>query len=126
LVISIPYAVNYYTKFSKEDWRGVASYLETTAKTQDNVMLIPGYVAKPFRYYYEQSGKSKEIDLNTFTAGEMERIRNLSGNTTMYYVVTSHIYAANPQGDVLKWIWKNTKMVESFAGGIKVYKSSGL
>jgi 4-amino-4-deoxy-L-arabinose transferase-like glycosyltransferase len=124
ILLLIPFSFNYYTKYSKEDWRGLSSYLQRTAKYQDYVVMLPGYVRLPFDYYYRnQSGNIQELE--AYNLGTLEQISSLSENKSVYYVVTLHIGAMNPNGDMLDWLKKNAKYIRSFTGGLSLYKTGG-
>ena len=75
MLLLIPYGMNYYTKFSKEDWRGVSNYLQKTVKTQDYIVLVPGFIRKPFYYYYNQSPNIKELEYSKRIGANQQIIR---------------------------------------------------
>jgi 4-amino-4-deoxy-L-arabinose transferase-like glycosyltransferase len=120
MLLLIPYSINYYTKFSKQDWHGVSNYLQEMAKSQDYVVLIPSYVHLPFDYYYHSQSR-KVTEFQADTVDKLEQIRSSSENNSIYYVVTDNIYALNSKRDMLNWLKKNTKLISSY-NEIRVYK----
>ncbi len=63
-------------------------------------LLFPRYMAVPLDYYYS-SAKGNTREYGATTAADLENISSESGNSTMYYVVTGDISAADPNGDAL-------------------------
>ena len=110
-VISAPVLAGYYSGYSKEDWRGFSGSLQEKTSPGDTVVAVPGYIAQPLDYYYS-SVKDNTHEYGAYTGQDLENLSLQKGNSTMYFVVTQDISAANPNGDALVWLKNNTR----FAG----------
>jgi len=121
VLISVPVLANYYSAYSKEDWRGFSGILTEKGAPGDMVIIVPGYIAQPLNYYYSsQKAGTKEYQATTGT--DLEKIYSGKGNSTMFFVVTGDINAANPNGDALVWIENNTHFAgEDSTGGIYLF-----
>ena len=106
-LVNLPYFTVYYTSFSKEDWRGMSQELSELTSDGDYVVTVPSYVNLPLDYYYDNS-IDRTIEKGATTAEELEQINKERGEHTAYFVVTGHIYAANPNGDALMWLNSNS------------------
>jgi mannosyltransferase len=108
-VINAPLLAEYYTSYTKEDWRGFAGTVEAKTHDGDLVVLVPSYVAVPLNYYYSNiTDKTVEFGANNST--ELERINQLKGNKSVLFVVTGDISAMNPEGDALRWLTENARL----------------
>jgi len=108
IIISAPALVNYYSGYSKEDWRGFSSQIQQMTKPGDFIVTVPGYISLPLNYYYSNVS-DKTVEFGADTGKELEVIYGGKGNNTVYYIVTGDISAANPNGDAIAWLNKNTK-----------------
>jgi 4-amino-4-deoxy-L-arabinose transferase-like glycosyltransferase len=109
-VISAPVLAGYYSGYSKEDWRGFSAALQEKTMPGDLVVSVPGYISQPLDYYYS-STKAQTKELGATTAADLGNISSESGNSTIYYVVTADISAADPNGDAVAWLKNNTQLV---------------
>ena len=109
-IISAPVLAGYYSGYSKDDWRGFSETLQEKVSPGDAVVAVPSYMAVPLDYYYS-SAKGNTREYGATTAGDLENISSESGNSTIYYVVTSDISAADPNGDAVMWLKNNTRLV---------------
>ncbi|MGA7798327.1 MAG: glycosyltransferase family 39 protein [Methanoregula sp.] len=119
--VSVLVQMGYYSGYSKDDWRGFSEALQEKASPGDIVVSVPGYIAQPLDYYYS-SVKGNTREYGATTSQDLEKIYSLKGNSTMYFVVTQDIGAADPNGDALTWLKNNTR----FAGqdtGIYLFMS---
>jgi len=108
VIISAPVLVNYYSGYSKDDWRGFSGQLQQMTKPGDLIVVVPGYVSMPLNYYYSNvSDQTFEIGANS--GKELEVINAGKGNNTVYYIVTGDISAVNPNGDAIAWLNEYTK-----------------
>jgi 4-amino-4-deoxy-L-arabinose transferase-like glycosyltransferase len=110
VILNAPVLAGYYSGYTKDDWRGFSAQMQHTAKQGDFVVLVPGYIAQPFDYYYTNS-TSGTIEFGATTAKDLGVIYAQESNNTIYYIVTSDIYSADPAGDALAWLKNNTKPV---------------
>lgn len=115
-------ASGYYTGYSKEDWRGFSLALEERTSPGDIVVTVPSYMSLPLDYYYS-AAKDNTHEYGATTGQDLEKVFRERGNSTVFFVVTQDISAANPGGDAVLWLNNNTK----FAGqdtGIFLFTST--
>jgi mannosyltransferase len=100
--------VNYYSGYSKEDWRGISGQIQQITKPGDIVVVVPGYISQPLNYYYANAS-DQTFEFGANTGKQLEVINTGKGNNSAYFVVTGDISAANPNGDAIAWLNANTK-----------------
>jgi 4-amino-4-deoxy-L-arabinose transferase-like glycosyltransferase len=123
VILNAPVLAGYYSGYSKADWRGFSAQMQQTAKPGDFIVLVPGYIAQPFDYYYTNR-TSGTIEFGATTAKNLDAIAAQKANNTIYYIVTTDIYSANPSGDALAWIKNNTKAIgQDTTGSIALFVS---
>jgi hypothetical protein len=115
ILINLPVLVNYYSGFSKEDWRGFSEKMQNTTRAGDIIVLVPLYMNMPFNYYYSN------ITDNTFEYGastvqDLNNISEQRENKTIFFVVTNDIIAVNPKGDEIIWLKENTNFLGQNTG----------
>lgn len=115
VVVNAPTLVNYYSGYSKEDWRGFSSQLQQLTHQGDLIVVVPGYMSQPLDYYYSNTS-DQTIELPADTAGELKMINARKNNNTLFFVVTGDISAANPEGDAIAWLEENTKSLGQNTG----------
>jgi hypothetical protein len=115
VILNAPMLIDYYSGYSKDDWRGFSTQMQQTAKPGDFIVLVPGYISQPFDYYYTNSTFGT-IEFGATTAKDLNAIDAQKANNTIYYIVTTDIYSANPAGDALAWLKNNTKPVGQDTG----------
>jgi 4-amino-4-deoxy-L-arabinose transferase-like glycosyltransferase len=120
-LISAPTLVNYYSVYSKDDWRGFSNALAEKTSPGDFVITVPGYMNQPLDYYYS-SAKAQTKEYAATTGEDLEKLYSQRGNSTMYFVVTQDIGAANPNGDAIAWLNNNTRYIGQ-DGGIFLFTS---
>ncbi|MFA4849649.1 MAG: glycosyltransferase family 39 protein [Methanoregula sp.] len=108
IIISAPMLVNYYSGYSKEDWRGFSGQIQQMTKPGDIVVVVPGYISQPLNYYYANAS-DQTFEFGANTGKQLEAINTGKGNNSAYFVVTGDISAANPNGDAIAWLNANTK-----------------
>jgi mannosyltransferase len=108
VLLSAPLLVDYYSGYSKEDWRGVSSELGQMTNAGDYVVVLPGYILQPLNYYYSNT-TDRTILFGVSTAKELDKISEQKVNSTVFYVVTGDIMSANPNGDALAWLKEHSK-----------------
>jgi 4-amino-4-deoxy-L-arabinose transferase-like glycosyltransferase len=115
-----PFLMNYYTTYSKDDWRGFGNTLTNMTQPGDSIIIVPGYISQPLNYYY--SNKT-DGTIEYFAYNESQLLIARAFQTTnSYYVVTGDINSANQNGDAIRWINANTKQVHQ-NGGIYLFRS---
>jgi hypothetical protein len=115
VVLSVPALVNYYSGYSKEDWRGLSSQIQQVTDPGDLVVVVPDYISQPLDYYYSNaSDQTYEFGANT--GNELNAITVRKGNATAYYIVTGDITAANPDGDAVIWLKDHAHSLGQYTG----------
>jgi len=115
LSVTTPFFLNYYSSYTKEDWRGLSQQMYTIAQPGDTIVLVPGYVAQPFDYYYSNTS-GKTLEYGASTAEQLAAVVPAGTNTTVYYIVTADISSADPSGDTVKWLEEHVRGIEVTPG----------
>jgi hypothetical protein len=115
VVINAPMLAAYYSGYVKEDWRGFATGLEQLTRQGDFVVVVPGYVSQPLDYYYSNTS-DQTIEFSAYNSEDLMAIHAQKTNNTLFFVVTGDISAANPEGDAIDWLEKNTKSLGQNTG----------
>jgi len=121
VAINAPLLAEYYTTYTNEDWRGFAGIVQAETHDGDLVVVVPGYVAQPFDYYYSNAS-DKTFEYGANTGATLENISLRRGNSSIFYVVTGDITAEDPQGDALKWLTDNAQ-IDTERTGVYLLKS---
>lgn len=115
VIISAPMLVNYYSGYSKDDWRGFSGQIQQMTKPGDIIVVVPGYVSQPLNYYYSNAS-DQTFEFGAYTAEDLKTIYSSKGNNTAYFVVTGDISAANPNGDAIEWLKGHTQSLGQNTG----------
>jgi mannosyltransferase len=121
VAINAPLLAEYYSTFTKEDWRGLAGIVQSKTQDGDLIVLVPNYVALPFDYYYSNT-TDKTFEYGASDSEELEKIYQMKGNNSIFYIVTGDISAVNTKGDALVWLTEKAKP-ESMHTGIYLLAS---
>jgi 4-amino-4-deoxy-L-arabinose transferase-like glycosyltransferase len=113
--VNAPLLAEYYSGYTKEDWRGFAGIVQSKTNNGDLVVLVPGYVSVPMNYYYSNV-TDKTIEYGATNQTELGNIYLTKGNSSVFYIVTGDISAADPQGDALAWLTKNARIETEHTG----------
>jgi uncharacterized membrane protein len=116
VLMSIVSSFVYFGTNSKEDWRGVGAFMERTAYRGDAIVLVPGYDRIPFEYYYNNT-TYETIEYGVLSAADLDKIKSEHPGR-IWYVMTGDIRAADPDGDTLAWMEKNTRAFANYNGVI--------
>ena len=108
IIINIPVLANYYSGYSKEDWRGFSGNILNMTQEGDKIVLVPSYMSLPFNYYYSNT-TDKTYEYGATTVQDLNNISALPGNKKIFFIVTNDILAVNPKGDEIQWLKENTK-----------------
>ena len=108
ILINIPVLANYYSGYSKEDWRGFSVNMQKMTQDGDKLVLVPSYMALPLNYYYSNT-TDKTFEYGASTVQDLKNISAQRKNETIFFIVTSDIIAVNPNGDEIAWLKENTK-----------------
>jgi hypothetical protein len=118
LILSAQFLIesNYYSGYSKDDWRGFSGIMQKTTNPGDFVVLVPGYISQPFNYYYSNT-TDRTFEFSAYTANDLDAIdAQKNNNTTVYFIVTGDIYSADPSGDALAWLKEHTTQLGQDTG----------
>lgn len=116
LVLSTPFLMNYYSGYSKDDWRGFSQIMQKATNQGDFVVLVPGYISQPFNYYYSNTTDGT-FEFSAYTAQDLAAIESQKKNTNaVYYIVTGDIYSADPSGGSLAWLKEHTMQLGQNTG----------
>lgn len=107
--VNTPLLAEYYSGYTKEDWRGFAGIVQAKTQDGDLIVLIPSYMSVPFNYYYSNV-TDKTFEYGADNSTDLERISRLNGNRGIFYIVTGDISAMNPEGDALAWLAENARL----------------
>jgi 4-amino-4-deoxy-L-arabinose transferase-like glycosyltransferase len=107
IIINIPVLVNYYSGYSKEDWRGFSENIQNMTQEGDIIVLVPSYMSLPFNNYYSNT-TDETYEYGATTVKDLENISALRGNKKIFFIVTNDIMAVNPNGDEIQWLKENT------------------
>jgi mannosyltransferase len=115
IIINIPVLANYYSGYSKEDWRGFSGNMQNMTQVGDKIVLVPSYMSIPFNYYYSNT-TDKTFEYGATTVQDLNNISSQRENETIFFVVTNDIIAVNPKGDEIAWLKENTKFLSQNTG----------
>ncbi len=115
ILINIPVLANYYSGYSKEDWRGFSVNMQKMTQEGDKIVLVPSYMTIPLNYYYSNT-TDKTFEYGASTVQDLKNISAQRQNETMFFIVTNDIIAVNPKGDEIAWLKENTKFLGQNTG----------
>jgi mannosyltransferase len=122
LIINVPQLYTYNTTYSKEDWRGLAHNLQQATQPGDVVVAVPAYLQMPLDYYYSNTTDGTII-AGASNLQALQAVPEEYQNTTIFYIVTQDIYATDPNGASIRWLYSNTMFIGN-QGGIFVFASN--
>jgi len=114
-VINAPLLTEYYSNYTKEDWRGFAGIVQSKTQDGDVIVLVPSYMSAPFNYYYSNV-TDQTFEYGADNSTDLENIYQLKGNSSIFYIVTGDISAMNPEGDALVWLSEKARLVTERTG----------
>jgi 4-amino-4-deoxy-L-arabinose transferase-like glycosyltransferase len=116
LILNASFLMNYYSGYSKDDWKGFSGIMQKTTNPGDFVVLVPGYISQPFNYYYSNTTDGT-FEFSADTAKDLDAIdAQRKNNNAVYFIVTGDIYSADPTGDALAWLKEHTKQLGQDTG----------
>ncbi len=115
LCVTTPFFLGYYTAYTKEDWRGFSGQMHQITRQGDAIVLVPGYVAQPFDYYYTNSSE-RTFEYGASSAEQLAAIAGSNANNTVYYIVTGDISSADPSGGSITWLQEHAKGAQVTSG----------
>jgi mannosyltransferase len=114
-LINAPLLAGYYSGYVKEDWRGLAGVVTSTTHDGDRVVVLPGYVLQPFRYYYSNV-TDNTLQFGSNSGSELDEIYQTKGNSSMYLIVTGDIETVSTGKDAVAWINAHARPISQNTG----------
>lgn len=114
-LVNVPALSNYYSGYTKEDWRGFSGTIQNLTQDGDKIVLVPAYMNQPFDYYYSNT-TDRTLEYGAMSVKDLENINSRRGNETIFFVVTWDILAVNPKGDEIAWLKERTKFIGQDTG----------
>lgn len=126
----------YYQSFQKEAWNSVASYLQSSLKSDDMIVLYPTVIELPLHYYFQPSQPVNQYGLKSFISNKQSFIdtrlpkitkNELSNNNYQFnhlWLIIRKRERVDPNNLLISDINKKMTQVEkrNFAGNIEVFK----
>jgi uncharacterized membrane protein len=113
-LIQIPflslYYNSYFTKYSKEDWRGIAHSIEEHSAEGDYIILVPYYTKGSLDIYYNNRSDGT-YEFGVRNESEILPLLLRLNNNQAYFVVTRHINVVDPDGSTIQWLDNNTQRI---------------
>jgi uncharacterized membrane protein len=106
------YYTTYYTKYSKEDWRGFANIIEENSTEGDYIIVVPYFARVPLDIYYSNKSDGT-YEFGVRNESEINPILRNKKNNQVYFVVTGYIKVADPDGSTIEWLHNNTQRIGS-------------
>jgi mannosyltransferase len=115
IIITIPSVMDYYSRYTKDDWRSVSQRITVLSQPGDIIVPVPDYNHYPLDYYYNSTTDgTREIGASGVTG--LEQIYTMENDRKIFYVVTGDIYAADPTGESLQWLKGHARTMEAYPG----------
>jgi uncharacterized membrane protein len=110
ILISVPALTDYYSGYSKPDWRGFSADLAGRTVPGDTVVVVPPYIDRPLTYYYSVE-QNRVLLQNAATAQDLEEIRSSARdrNRTVYVILMNEYFSSDDPGpgSASAWLLKN-------------------
>jgi len=104
------YYNSYFTKYYKDDYRGIADIIEVNSAEGDYIIVIPYYARVPLDIYYNNKSDGT-YEFGVRNESEIPPILLRLKNKQAYFVVTKHIDSADPDGSTIRWLDNNTQRI---------------
>jgi hypothetical protein len=101
----------YYTKPSKDDWRGFSSELTQLTKDEDNVIISANTIEPVLTYYYNSTHDNTTIIPLPLTRAAIEDY--YFNNTKPTYIIL-HGLSVMPNNDLREWMNTHTTYITSY------------
>lgn len=115
LLNAMPMAI-IYTQPQKEDYRALAKDLSAATRDGDYVLTMPSYISYPLEYYYKNT-TDETILRRASLYPQLEEVNRERGSASLFIVVTTDIFATEPDGKSLAWLNQNAQRFREYPGG---------
>ena len=123
-LIQVPFLAIYYntyfTKYSKDDWRGIAHTIEENNTKGDVIIVFPYYYRLSLDLYYSNTSQ-ETYEFGIGNASDITKILPVGKNNQVYFVVKKSIRVTDPDGSTMVWLQNNTKSMGS-SYGLDIYR----
>jgi hypothetical protein len=110
--------VPYYSTYTHQDWDGYSKFISDKTNPGDTVIVLPNYNRNVFDFYYNSTiDETNELGIYNSLTDVIA-----SSNGVTYYVLTSDIYAVDPNGEIYTWLESNTVKVSDYTGIVTYVK----
>lgn len=116
IVVSVPVLANYYTTYSKENWRAMGENLPAATHDGDTIVLMPGYLRMPFEYYYSQDSDKTQVYGASNLAELQDVLKKTPETNRTFFIMTGDIIATDPSQETVRWMESNTQNVGAGTG----------
>ena len=122
LLLSVPFLSQYYSGYTKNDWRGLSEIISDATNEGDFVVVVPTCMNLPLDYYYSNESDGT-LEYSVHNSSLLAEIYKQKQNNSIFYIVSPwDAIANNPEGDGLQWIHDNTQLLGRHTN-IEVYYS---
>lgn len=105
------------TQFTKDDWRGFATYLTERTKDGDVVITCPAYMDLPLNYYYNNT-----TDKTTMKPGSnLTEIQWYTVPDKTWFVMTPDVGAVVDARPIPNWLEQNAEFVNKWEFYVYLY-----
>jgi hypothetical protein len=73
-------------------------------------------MSQPFDYFYYSNATDKTFEYGASSGSDLEAAYARKGTSTLYFIMTPDISAANPGGDAVAWLRERTKFAGQYNG----------
>ena len=109
------YYNTYFTKYSKEDWRGISNIIEKTSLEGDYIIVIRNNIRLPLDIYYNNRSDGT-YEFGVQNESDIEPILRSLRDKQGFFIVTEYINSSDPDGSTTQWLHNNTQRIGSTKG----------
>jgi len=120
----VPFYGEYYTQYTKNDWRGMTSDLTNATTPGDWVVLLPAADQKQMAWYYDNVSDGTTLRKTNTQAGLEAIVAEWQegGTGKIYFVKTENIYLYNNKShSVTEWLQKRSQYLGQYAIRMEIY-----
>jgi uncharacterized membrane protein len=114
-LLHLPSLKDYYSKTSKDDWRGVVRQLSLSRESGDIYAFVPGYVSLPFLFYYE-SPEQNTVKMYSYQDSDFNKLVSGRNGERLFFIVTEDVNAVGGGENAKRWLAKNARYCGNCTG----------